>query len=125
MNDQEVVFDVDALLAWVEGDRELLEELAHDFAAEVPRWLGDLRVAVSAGDAPTTYRLAHSVKGAVSNLGAPGVRAAAADLETMARAAEMGTAAVTLDRLERGLHALSAFLGGTPWRQTEPDPRPT
>jgi HPt (histidine-containing phosphotransfer) domain-containing protein len=120
-----LTFDLDALMTWVDGDAELLDELADAFVTQVSDWLDELKTAVAGGDAFTAYRVAHGVKGAVGNMGATAVRDAAAELEAMGRAGDLGAAPTTLDRLETGLLALSAFLGAAPWRQTARDARPT
>ena len=54
----------------VGGDRELLKELMEVYRTECPRWLADIRGAISCGDAAGLCRAAHSLKGASSIFGA-------------------------------------------------------
>jgi CheY-like chemotaxis protein len=59
--------DREVLLARVEGDEALLDELVRLFVGDVPARLGEVAVALSVGDAPALRRAAHAVKSAVSN----------------------------------------------------------
>ncbi len=65
---------------------DLLRDLAELFFTDVPRRAEELRAAVASGDAATAHRLAHSIKGSCSNLGARRVEKVAAEIER--RAAE-------------------------------------
>ena len=117
MTEQAPILDLDALLESVGGDRELLDELAGTFAEEVPGWVATLRTAASSGDAPTLFRVAHGVNGAVSYFKASGVRQAAADLEAMGRESRLTDVSAAVDRVQVGLVELSTFLDSAPWRQ--------
>ena len=117
MTEPEPILDLQALLASVDGDRELLDELAGTFAEEVPGWITALRTAASSDDSATLFRVAHGVTGAVSYFKASGVRQAAADLEAMGREDRLTDASQVLDRLEAALLALGKFLDSAPWRQ--------
>jgi HPt (histidine-containing phosphotransfer) domain-containing protein len=117
MTEREPILDLVALLGSVGGDRELLDEVADTFTAEVPGWITALRAAVSSGDSATLFRVAHRVTGAVGYFKATGVRQAAADLEAMGREGKLEGASAAVDLLQGKLLELSAFLGSTPWRQ--------
>jgi HPt (histidine-containing phosphotransfer) domain-containing protein len=117
VTEQEPILDLDALLESVGGDLDLLDELAGTFAEEVPGWVTTLRTAASSGDAPTLFRVAHGVNGAVGYFKASGVRQAAADLEAMGREGRLNDVSTAVDRLQIGLLELSAFLGSAPWRR--------
>jgi two-component system, sensor histidine kinase and response regulator len=108
--------DLAALLESVDGDRDLLDEMAATFIAEVPGWLASLRAALEGGQPEAVFRAAHGVAGAVGYFRAAGVRRRAADLEAMGRAGRLDGAAAQIDQLEADLHALSRFLGEAPWR---------
>lgn len=117
MTESGPLIDLDALLESVGGDRELLDELAVSFIAEVPGWIAALRAGLESGQAETIFRVAHGVSGAVGYFRAAGVRKQAADLEAMGRAGQLDGAAAQLDRLEADLHTLSRHLGAPPWRR--------
>jgi HPt (histidine-containing phosphotransfer) domain-containing protein len=116
MTELEPPLDVDALLASVAGDLELLDELAATFAEEVPGWIATLRTALASGDAEALFRVAHGVNGAVGYFRASSVQRPAADLEAMGRSRNLEGASAALDQLEDGLLKLNAFLAKTPWR---------
>jgi HPt (histidine-containing phosphotransfer) domain-containing protein len=116
MDERDPILDIDALLGSVDGDCELLDEMAGTFTAEIPTWISELRAAVTRGDAETTFRVAHGVCGAASYVKSPAVQQAAAELEAMGRGASLAGAGSALDRLEVGLSRLGAILHTTPWR---------
>jgi HPt (histidine-containing phosphotransfer) domain-containing protein len=117
MSEPKTVLDLDALLDSVDGDCDMLDELAETFTAEVPAWISQLRAAVASGDAATTHRVAHGLTGAMGYLKAPTAQRTAAALEAMGRQANLEGAALALDQLEAALLTLSAFLSETPWRR--------
>ncbi|MCC6555259.1 MAG: response regulator [Polyangiaceae bacterium] len=102
------LFHRERALARAGGDPELLRELLCVFLEERPRWLEDLAAALEAGDARRLQRAAHTVKGAVDNLGAPEAYAAALRLEQLARAGDLAAA----PEAAAALRALVERLGG-------------
>ena len=80
--------DVAAALARVDGDRELLAEVARLFAEEWPATRAELEASLDQHDLKVTERLAHGLKGAAANLGAQSVSEPAFRLEKLARAGE-------------------------------------
>ena len=117
MTESGPLLDLDALLESVGGDRELLDELAATFIAEVPGWIASLRAALESGQPETVFRVAHGVSGAVGYFRAAGVRKRAVDLEATGRAGRLEGAAAQIDQLEIDLLALSRVLGEAPWRR--------
>jgi HPt (histidine-containing phosphotransfer) domain-containing protein len=111
------ILDLQALLESVDGDRELLDELAGTFAQEIPGWISALRSAAASADAPTLFRVAHGVNGAVGYFKAGRVRQVAAEIEAMGREGRLQDASAAVDRLEGALGELKAFLGSAPWRR--------
>jgi HPt (histidine-containing phosphotransfer) domain-containing protein len=85
-------WDTAAALERVEGDRELLEELAQLFAEECPKAMQEIRDALEAKDAALLERHAHTMKGSSSNIGANGAAAAALLLEQRARSRDLAKA---------------------------------
>ena len=84
--------DLAVALQRVEGDRELLEEIALLFADESPVLLGEIRRARTSEDIRELQRLAHTLKGAALNVAALEVAETALALETQARSGSMGNA---------------------------------
>lgn len=111
------LFDVAELLQSVGDDRELLDEMAATFAAEVPGWIASLRAGLAGGDSAAVYRVAHGVSGSVGYFRAPSVRQFAVELETMGRESRLDGAAAAIDRLEAGLLELGRLLAQAPWQR--------
>jgi CheY-like chemotaxis protein len=109
----EAVFDRAEALACVEGDMELLLEIAGIFLESCPRDLAEIRQAITHNDAEALARAAHTLKGAVSNFGTKSAYQAAANLERIGREGRLieGVTAYTelmteIDRLNAALAAL-------------------
>ena len=94
-------FDLTEALDRVDGDRELLGELAQIFSEESPRMLNELRTFVASGDAKGVQHTAHTLRGSLSSFGAKAAAAAALALETMARDGTLVGASQHLCELER------------------------
>ncbi|MCC6163509.1 MAG: response regulator [Acidobacteria bacterium] len=77
-----------------DGEPDLLVELITLFLQETSARLADL--AGEPTDAPSTARVAHSIKGSAGNLGASGLQALAARLETAAQEGQVGDTLRTL-----------------------------
>jgi two-component system sensor histidine kinase/response regulator len=105
-------FDLAAGLQRVEGDRELLEEISRIFADECPKMLAEIRSAFDASNAPLLERIAHTLKGSASNLGAVAVPRSAAALEQSARAGDFRSAEAQFKIVEKDVRTLLAELEG-------------
>jgi len=77
-------FDEALALQSVGGDRELLGEIIDAFLDECPRLTAELAAAIKSGDAVVARRAAHTLKGALSTLGASEAGSAAQHIETLA-----------------------------------------
>ena len=93
--------DLAVALERVEGDRELLEEIARLFADESLVLLGEIRRARASEDIRELQRLAHTLKGAALNVAALKVAEIALALETQARSGSMGNADDVIEHLVR------------------------
>ncbi|MGH9470340.1 MAG: response regulator [Terriglobia bacterium] len=98
--------DPEKALAQVEGDAELLGELASLFLQHVPGQVDELRAAAEKGDAQTLAQLAHAIKGSVANFSAPAAVGAARNLETLAREGNLPGAQEASGELEREIDRL-------------------
>ena len=103
-------FDLQAALERVEGDRELLSEMATLFLGEYPRFVHQLHQAIADNDAETLNYAAHTLKGSVGNFVDEEAAAAASLLEKMGRAGELTQAPAVLARLESALARLTPAL---------------
>jgi signal transduction histidine kinase/CheY-like chemotaxis protein len=109
--DAEPAIDLEAALARVEGDRELLRKMAEIFAGQSRPLLDSIKAAVAAQDGPALERAAHKLKGSVGNFGAAAVVETAQQLENQGRNADWSHTAEACARLETQLQALNNALG--------------
>ncbi|MBY0525848.1 MAG: PAS domain S-box protein [Gemmataceae bacterium] len=103
-------FDYAASLERTGGDAQLLGEMATLFAAEGPKLLREIRDAIARKDAALLERAAHTLRGSVSNFGAPAAVAAVGPLESMGRTGELEGASAAYERLELALQQLTKAL---------------
>ncbi len=111
-------FDCDVAMTSVDGDRELLAEVASLFKRDSLRTLSGIQAAIRNGDAMDLHRRAHTLKGSVGAFGGHAAAALALALEEMGKqqdlagAEEMASAlALELGKLTQ---ELDAYVGGTP-----------
>ena len=112
--------DLQGALVRVDGDMEVVRELAGIFLEGYPRLLAEMREALDQGDAPALRRGAHLMRGSLGNLMADEALAAATRLQKMGAAGDLSRAPATLASLERALSGLSAdlaHLARTPFKR--------
>jgi len=106
----EPAFNMQDLLARVEGDRSLMVELARVFRGEIPAALAEIRHCVATGDSAGLERAAHGFKGACGNFGAGGAVRAAHALEHMGYLASREDVDARVADLERETLSLEEAL---------------
>jgi HPt (histidine-containing phosphotransfer) domain-containing protein len=79
------LYDRNKVLENLDGDEELLKEIAGIFLAGYRQDVERMRTALTAGDATTLHRVAHTLKGSMGNFGAQAGIDAAAAIERKAR----------------------------------------
>jgi HPt (histidine-containing phosphotransfer) domain-containing protein len=92
------------------GDKALLAEIAGIFLSEYPSLLQQIQAALTDRDAHRLERAAHTLKGAVSNFGAPFATQAAFELEQLGRQRRFEGAEEAVAHLEAELSALHPVL---------------
>jgi HPt (histidine-containing phosphotransfer) domain-containing protein len=108
----EGVFDRTAALALVEGDAELLAEIAALFLDTHVEQLDAIREAMAGHDAQSLKNAAHTLKGAIGNFAAREAFEAAQRLETMARLGDLTRAEHAFTMLDAALSRLKDALTG-------------
>ena len=98
------------MLARLDGDLELAQQLAVIFVDEYPTMIQRLRDAVSGGSADDIRRAAHAIKGSISNFVDGGPTATAFELENMGRNVDLQNVGLVLERLEREIVGLADCL---------------
>ncbi|MDN3521686.1 response regulator [Halomonas ramblicola] len=102
--------DWEEALANLEGNRALLGEMVELFLTESPRLLDAIDAAIAAADAQALRQAAHTLKGAALVVGARALGSRALELETTARAGELGDAAPAAARLREEARELTTLL---------------
>jgi len=97
-------------LAGVEGDEDLLRELAAIFSEDASRMLEALGEAIESASASAIGDRAHALKGAVGVFGADAATALAYALERQGRSGDLARASDTFARLRFEIEAVVADL---------------
>ena len=111
-------FDRESLRNRVDGDLDLLRDLAALFAEEAPRLLGQIEIAIRQGSATELEKASHKMKGSVLQFSATAAAAAALELEQKGRSGSVAGAGPVLDKLRDEIallqDALQAMVNGGP-----------
>lgn len=100
------MFDEKGLLERVDGDLGFLDETVQMLESDGQSLMREVRAALAAGDAPAVGRVAHTLKGMISNFCSPAAQACALEVEKAGKAGDLAAAAPAVDALERQLQAL-------------------
>jgi CheY-like chemotaxis protein len=104
------IINWDAALNQMEGDVDLLKEIAEMFLEESPELLDRMRQATAQGDSNALERAAHTIKGSVGNFAAKSAFEAAQRLERIGRDGDLSEAAEAYQVLEREIERLKPAL---------------
>ena len=94
------VFDLQAALERVEGDRELLNELAGLFVEDSAQLMKEIQQSIDACDSKSLERAAHKLKGSVGNFCSQKGYETTLQLEAVARNGDLKAAEVAFNHLE-------------------------
>jgi CheY-like chemotaxis protein/HPt (histidine-containing phosphotransfer) domain-containing protein len=109
---QPAAFDMAVALERVDGDLELMKELAELFLSECPQRMVEIRQSITKRDASRLQQGAHTLKGSVGNFGAREVFEAAQRLEIDGREQQWDQAEQDWAALEEAIGRLKpAFVG--------------
>ena len=106
----EDVIDWLGAITHLEGDVDLLREIAGMFVAQCPELIARVRQAVEQGDPVEIERAAHTIKGSVGNFAAKAAFEAAQRLEKVGRDGDLGEAEGARLKLEEELERLKPAL---------------
>jgi len=104
------LIDRSAVLARLDGNADLLAEMAEMFLQECPRLLEQIRQAIALSDAKAVEQSAHALKGAVSNFTSDGPFQVALRLEMLGRGRDLGGVSEVHTALEREVASLNSAL---------------
>jgi signal transduction histidine kinase/HPt (histidine-containing phosphotransfer) domain-containing protein/DNA-binding NarL/FixJ family response regulator len=94
------------------GDPELLRDIAGLFIEHGPRWLDEVRSALDLGDWEGAKRLAHTLKGSATNLGAQRAADAAHALELLAADSARDRCTQAMETLESEIARMLPAVSG-------------
>ncbi|MBI3307540.1 MAG: PAS domain S-box protein [Candidatus Omnitrophica bacterium] len=95
-----MIFDVEAGLEHVGGDRDLLRQIVGIFLEDTPGQLLKIKQMLETSDQKMLECYCHGVKGAASNVGAEAVRQIAWDMEKMAKQGDFEKVRLLYPKLE-------------------------
>jgi HPt (histidine-containing phosphotransfer) domain-containing protein len=98
--------DKDMALARVDGDSQLLSELASMFVQDYPRLIQEASEAVLQGNHSTLERTAHTLKGRLAFFGIMKLQDQVSNLETMGREEDLTQARQALDEVESEMKSI-------------------
>jgi HPt (histidine-containing phosphotransfer) domain-containing protein len=105
-----VQFDRAAVLANLDGDIELLREIAGIYLESYGNEIARISAAIAAADASAVYTLTHTLKGSAGNFGATELIAAARAIEQQSRQGRLDAVAADFEQLRELLEQLAAEL---------------
>ena len=94
------VLDLSIALAHVDGDSQLLSELAAIFLQDYPHLMEEASHSILQDDCPGLERAAHTLKGRLAFFGIPGLRDQVSSLEEMGREQNLAGARQALAGIE-------------------------
>jgi|WetSurMetagenome_2_1015567.scaffolds.fasta_scaffold1050922_1 HPt (histidine-containing phosphotransfer) domain-containing protein len=106
------VFDKAGLLSRLMDDADLVRAVIEVFLADMPRQFESLAAAVASQDRETAERIAHSVKGAASNVGGEHFREVASLLEDLAHDGDLDAVSGHLAELRTQFSRLREAMAG-------------
>jgi two-component system, sensor histidine kinase and response regulator len=98
--------DLDVALSHVDGDMQLLAELAALFLQDYPRLLDEMRDSIAKADAACLERMAHTLKGRLAFFGIRKAREQALGLELSGREQNLTGAVQALAEIEAEMESI-------------------
>lgn len=103
-------FDIEAALAYMDGDKDLFQELVKVFVEESANQIREIRAGMKSGDLKLVERAAHSIKGSASTFAGKRTAEAARNLEFLGRDGKASEFPEALAVLESEIELLRAAL---------------
>ena len=105
-----VPINIKKALALVSGDRSFLVELLREYLDDIPKRLEKMEQAITAADADTVRRTAHSIKGASTSLGTEEIGSLVLRLEARAASGNLKEAPDLHRKIREHFDVLGAYL---------------
>jgi HPt (histidine-containing phosphotransfer) domain-containing protein len=114
-------FHAEAALGLMDGDRELLIEIANVLLEDAPQQIELLRGAEARADFDRVAAIAHALRGAVAGVGGVGLTSELQELENAGRARDATQVARRFGIVESGWRSFEREI--TEWMARSEDPR--
>jgi signal transduction histidine kinase/FixJ family two-component response regulator len=109
------IFDSQALLRRMMGDRQLVRKILNGFLGGFPAQVNDLRSRLADADGAAVRLRAHTVRGSAATVAANALSAIAADIERAANAGELDRAGDLVLRMIEEFERLKSTVENTGW----------
>lgn len=106
MNENELLFNINALKEHFVEDEEMIGELVEVFVDTYPIMLKELKDSIQASDFSVMERAAHTLKGTVANFFAKGIKDKCMLLEQMGKEKNLENVETLVDELEEQMNIL-------------------
>jgi len=113
--ESKAVFDAEALLRRLRGDRKLAGIVLKGFLDHMPTQLDNLRKVLDGADTPGTRSHAHTLKGAAATVSAEGLREVAVAIERAGNAGQWSLCGKLLPQAEEEFERFKSTLEQTGW----------
>jgi CheY-like chemotaxis protein len=111
----DLIFNREALLRRLLGDRQLADTVIQGLLQDVPSQFNHLRARLAAHDAAGFRRLAHALKGAAATVAADRLRRKALEMEQAGAAGELDRCGTLLTCVAKELEEFKSALGLAGW----------
>lgn len=108
-------FNLSGLLNNLGGDKDILKEIVEHFIDNYPREVNELRQSILTGNAKETERLAHGLKGAISNFDAREACDIANKIEIIGKTGNLDGAIELLNELDVILNSFAQIVHQNNW----------
>lgn len=109
MTDSPDILDLESGLSRLAGDKELYHQIMEIFFDETEKQIKKMQTAISTNEIEDVQRLAHSIKGAASNLGALRVQETAFNLEIIGNESKIKEAPPVFNKLQNDFKQVKEY----------------
>ncbi len=109
-HESDLRFDVPAAMHIVSEDKDLLKDILRNYLKYCPNYVTDLERTIQGKELSDAARVAHSLKGSSSNIGAKRMTSLAVSIEYQLRNGDMAQASKLLKTIREEMEALTMVL---------------
>jgi len=109
--------DLTAIIETVNGNQATITLLIDQLLSILPKYMEDLNSALQEKQYEKVHRLAHTIKGSLSNFRATIATELAFSLENMGKTANLQNAPTTFDNLQQEVNIILHYLRSDRWQK--------